>query len=251
MQRTIFIFLLVTGLLLSACFEEPKLQADTEANFNTSFAILTKDMNSADREKLDAALKDIVLVEVGMYGPMLDAKSYQRPSSQADTPFGQAFTKGFTGVMTAALNKAWRPIGMEIAPSWSWKMRGRSLTDTQPRKSSSLPKVSERKVLTRHLPSIAINSQKHSQHSMMFARKPKRRYARERNNRSFCKVLKLQIRASHLKNRDFWNNPPFILLLQMEAPFLSSVSSSTARCRHRVEPFRGSKRISPTLFLVD
>jgi hypothetical protein len=99
------------GLLLSACFEEPKLQADTEANFDASYATLTKDMSSADRETLDSALKDIVLVEVGMYGPMLDAKSYQLPSSQPGAAFGQAFAKGFTA-MTAAINQG-------LAANWN------------------------------------------------------------------------------------------------------------------------------------
>jgi hypothetical protein len=36
MRRTTATLPLVVGLSLSACFEEPKLQADTEANFDTS-----------------------------------------------------------------------------------------------------------------------------------------------------------------------------------------------------------------------
>jgi hypothetical protein len=111
-RTTLAVLSLLMGLLLSACFEEPTLKADTEANFDTSYAILTKDLSSADGQKLDAALKDIVLVEVGMYGPMLDAKSYQPPSGQTDTPFGQAFAKGFTGAMTAALNQG-------LAANWN------------------------------------------------------------------------------------------------------------------------------------
>lgn len=104
MRRTISIFPLVIGLLLSACFEEPKLQADTEANFNTSFAVLTKDLSSADTAKLDAALKDIALVEAGIYGPMLAAKNYQLPSSQP----GAAT---FASVMTTAIEQG-------VAASW-------------------------------------------------------------------------------------------------------------------------------------
>lgn len=111
MRRTIFVFPLAMGLLLSACFEEPKLQADTEADFNSSFATLTQDMNSADKEKLDAALRDIALVEAGIYGPMLAAKSYQLPSGEAGTPFGNAFAGTFASAMTTAIDQG-------VAANW-------------------------------------------------------------------------------------------------------------------------------------
>jgi hypothetical protein len=53
------------GLSLSACFDEPRLKADTESNFKTSFATNNKALSIDDNEKLDAALKDIVLVQTG------------------------------------------------------------------------------------------------------------------------------------------------------------------------------------------
>jgi hypothetical protein len=75
--------------LLSACFDEPRLKADTEANFTASFATMTKDMSSAEKEKLDAALKDIALVQVGLYRVTLDAeasKTLYQPTSTALAP---------------------------------------------------------------------------------------------------------------------------------------------------------------------
>lgn len=84
---------MLIGLSLSACFEEPKLQADTEANFDTSYAILTKDMSSPDREKLNAALKDVVLVKVGIYGPVREAKSFRLPSNEPGVALGQVFCR--------------------------------------------------------------------------------------------------------------------------------------------------------------
>ena len=111
MRRTMAIFPLLIGLLLSACFDEPKLQADTEANFDASYAIITKDMSSADREKLDAALKDIVLVEVGIYGPTREAKSFRLPSSEPGVALGQAFAgrldQGMSPLMDLALSASW------------------------------------------------------------------------------------------------------------------------------------------------
>ena len=111
MRRTIAIFPFAIGLLLSACFEEPKLQADSEANFDASYAILTKDMNSADRGKLDAALKDIVLVEVGIYGPTREAKSFRLSSNESGVALGQVFAgrldQGMSPIMDLALSASW------------------------------------------------------------------------------------------------------------------------------------------------
>ena len=103
--------MLVIGLLLSACFEEPKLQADTEPNFDASYAILTKDLSSADKEKLDGALKDIVLVEVGIYGPTREAKSFRLPSNEPGVALGQVFAgrldEGTSPLMDLALSASW------------------------------------------------------------------------------------------------------------------------------------------------
>jgi hypothetical protein len=96
-------FPLVIGLWLTGCFEEPKLKADTEANFESSYAILVKDMSSADRERLDTALKDIALVETAIYGPLRDAKLYRFPSGEAGAAF-QAFGSGIDQAMGSLLD---------------------------------------------------------------------------------------------------------------------------------------------------
>jgi hypothetical protein len=64
---------ILAALYLPACSEEPKFKADTESNFTSSFAEVIKGMSTEYEQKLDAALKDIVLVQVGLYGPMFDA----------------------------------------------------------------------------------------------------------------------------------------------------------------------------------
>jgi hypothetical protein len=110
MHRTIAIFPFAIGLLLSACFEEPKLQADTEADFNTSFATLTQNMNSADKEKLDAALKDIVLVEKEGYGPFPEAVIYRTAAEHNNPPNGDAiksFLSGFRPAFDASFATNW------------------------------------------------------------------------------------------------------------------------------------------------
>jgi hypothetical protein len=91
------------GLWFTGCFEEPKLKADTEANFESSYAILVKDMSSADRERLDTALKDIALVETAIYGPLRDAKLYRFPSGEAGAAF-QAFGSGIDQAMGSLLD---------------------------------------------------------------------------------------------------------------------------------------------------
>jgi hypothetical protein len=87
-------------LFLVACSGEPKFKADTEANFNDSFAAVAKGLSAEDaedKETLDAALKDIVLVQVRLYGPMLEAKSYQLPSNEPGAELTRTLTETFTG----------------------------------------------------------------------------------------------------------------------------------------------------------
>jgi hypothetical protein len=94
----------VVLLLLSACLgEEPKLKADTEANFISTYAAMTKDLNSTEKEKLDAALKDIVLIKTSLYSPTLAAKSYQIPSNGPGAAFAQNFGQALTNTMTKAI----------------------------------------------------------------------------------------------------------------------------------------------------
>jgi hypothetical protein len=69
LQHAIRLTLAVTilaALYLPACSGEPKIKADTESNFTSSFAEVINGMSTEDKQKLDAALKDIVLVQVGL-----------------------------------------------------------------------------------------------------------------------------------------------------------------------------------------
>ena len=94
----------VISLLLSGCLgEEPKLKADTEANFTSTYAAMTKDLNSAEKEKLDTALKDIVLIKSSLYGPTFAAKSYQIPSNEPSAGFAQNFGQALTNTLTKAI----------------------------------------------------------------------------------------------------------------------------------------------------
>jgi hypothetical protein len=109
MKRAITLTLTVLtffpAVYLPACSAEPKIKADTESNFNSSFAEVIKEMSAADKQKLDVALKDIVLVQVGLYGPMFDAKNYQLPSNDPHTAlFGQSLAAAFTGATTKMID---------------------------------------------------------------------------------------------------------------------------------------------------
>ncbi|HEY4846452.1 MAG TPA: hypothetical protein VIH87_01315 [Methylocella sp.] len=93
-------------LFLVACSGEPKFKADTEANFNASFAEVAKRLSAEDKETLDAALKDIVLVQVHLYGPMLEAKSYQLPSNEPGAELTRTLTETFTGAASRIIYAA-------------------------------------------------------------------------------------------------------------------------------------------------
>jgi hypothetical protein len=105
-------FSITLALLLSACLEEPKLRTDTEDNFNTSFAAVTKDLSIGDRTKLDEALKDIVLVQVDLYGPTLNGKSFTLPSAGRRADSAENFTKRLTNAMTGVVER-------EVAHRWN------------------------------------------------------------------------------------------------------------------------------------
>jgi hypothetical protein len=92
---------------LSGCFEDPKLKANSEDNFTTSLAAVTRNMSEAEKEKLDAALKDIVLVEVGFYGPELEAKSYRPSSNEPGAALGKAIMGAGVASMKSAVETGW------------------------------------------------------------------------------------------------------------------------------------------------
>ena len=71
---TLTVLTIFAALYLPARSAEPKIKADTESNFNVSFAEAIKEMSAEDKQKLDTALKDIVLLQVGLYGPMFAAR---------------------------------------------------------------------------------------------------------------------------------------------------------------------------------
>lgn len=111
MRGKLPVLLFTLAPLLTGCFDDPTLKAGTEPDFDTSYAAMTQNLSSADRDKLDAALKDIVLVEVGLYGLMWEAKTFRLPSSQPTSAFGQAFAdnlnQGMSPLMDMALSASW------------------------------------------------------------------------------------------------------------------------------------------------
>jgi hypothetical protein len=106
-MRYVTVIPLIAALLLAGCFEEQKLKADTESHFATSYDAMTNGLSRADRDKLDSALKDIVLAQVGLYGPMFEAKTYHLPSSEPGSALGQAFANNLTNAMGAAISQGW------------------------------------------------------------------------------------------------------------------------------------------------
>jgi PDZ domain-containing protein len=103
------VVLAAMGLSLSACFDEPRLKADTESNFKNSLATINKSLSIDDNEKLDSALKDIVLVQTDAYGPLSEATVYRAaaeklgvpPNDQSIALFMHAFRPAFeTGFAT-------------------------------------------------------------------------------------------------------------------------------------------------------
>ena len=74
------------GLSLSACFDEPRLKADTESNFKNSLATINRSLSIDDNEKLDSALKDIVLVQTDGYGPLSEATVYRAAAEKLGVP---------------------------------------------------------------------------------------------------------------------------------------------------------------------
>lgn len=105
MKHAIRLTLAVTilaALYLAACSGEPKIKADTESDFTSSYAAVIKGMSTEDKQKLDDALKDIVLVQVGLYGPMFEAKHYQLPSNK---PHSELFGKGLGAALTGDAGK--------------------------------------------------------------------------------------------------------------------------------------------------
>jgi hypothetical protein len=104
-RLTLAVVTIFAALHLPACSAEPKIKADTESNFNSSFAEVIKGMNAEEKQKLDAALKDIVLMQAGLYGPMLEAKIHQLPSNEPHTAlFGQSLAAAFTGATTKMID---------------------------------------------------------------------------------------------------------------------------------------------------
>jgi hypothetical protein len=78
------------ALALVGCMGDDRLSADTEENFERSFAALTKDLNSAEKTRFDEALRDISLAEAQTSKPELEAYSYKVPTNNSlglDTAF--------------------------------------------------------------------------------------------------------------------------------------------------------------------
>lgn len=99
------------GLSLSACFDEPKLKADTESNFKSSLATISKSLSIDDNEKLDAALKDIVLVQTDGYGPLSEATIYRAAADKLGVPPNDQsialFTSGFRSAFDISFATNW------------------------------------------------------------------------------------------------------------------------------------------------
>ena len=99
------------GLSLSACFDEPRLKADTEPNFKSSLATIDKSLSIDDNEKLDSALKDIVLVQTDGYGPLSEATIYRATADKLGVPPNDQsialFTYGFRPAFDASFATTW------------------------------------------------------------------------------------------------------------------------------------------------
>src|SRR5262245_40660089 len=101
---------LFAAMLLSACFEEPRFKADTEANFNESLETITKTLTAEDKQKLDTALKDIVLVETELYGALSEAVVYRSTSEKQGAVSSPGLTQllgGLRPVLDAGLAANW------------------------------------------------------------------------------------------------------------------------------------------------
>jgi PDZ domain len=99
------------ALSLSACFDEPRLKADTEPNFKSSLATINKSLSIDDNEKLDSALKDIVLVQTAGYGPLSEATIYRAAADKLGAPPSDQsialFIYGFRPAFDASFATTW------------------------------------------------------------------------------------------------------------------------------------------------
>ena len=98
---------ILAALYLASCSGEPKIKANSESDFSSSYAMVIKGMRTEDKKNLDDALKDIVLVQAGLYGPMFEAKHYQLPSSERHSGvFGNGAEAALTGAAGEMTNAA-------------------------------------------------------------------------------------------------------------------------------------------------
>ena len=106
---------IVTLLILSGCWNDPRLQANTEADFNASYASATSSMSPEEKTQFDTALKDIVFIQTGAYAGTLDAGIYfpRAKGPGADIAnsqiidLGNSFTKLFQDFVSVITPEAW------------------------------------------------------------------------------------------------------------------------------------------------
>lgn len=108
----------VFALLLSGCFDDPKLRADTEADFSSSLEAVNKGLSGPEREKLDAALKDIVLVQIGFYGPLFTAKNFRPPVDASNAASKNPFSAFSEGLAAATLTAAGGVVATGFDQGW-------------------------------------------------------------------------------------------------------------------------------------
>lgn len=102
---------LALSVSLCACLNDPKLQADTEENFRKSFSSITAPMSEPDRQKFDAALRDIAMVQAGFYGPRFSAETYELPTDKDNrTSLSRTLASGMQNAIAKQALSAWPEI---------------------------------------------------------------------------------------------------------------------------------------------
>ena len=101
--------LLPLTLAVSGCFKDPVIEADSEAEFNRSYAEVVSALTPDDRQRFDTSLKDIVLVQSGIYAPMIEAQTSQVPKTIA--PLG--------GMVDALSDAAMKSVNALVANKWA------------------------------------------------------------------------------------------------------------------------------------
>ena len=103
------LIVLVLALPIAACFQDPVIDASSETDFSRSYQKVLGALRDTDKQQLDNSLKDIVLVQAGIYAPTLEAKTSQESTTGLPT---DGFAKGLSEAMM-------QTVSMVITNQWS------------------------------------------------------------------------------------------------------------------------------------